>query len=241
MQAATCTEPSKCKLCGITEDDPKGHDWKAATCDKPETCADCGETRGEALGHKPGEGSCDEAPTCSVCNKKVGDPLGHKWLDATTDAPKTCERCGKTEGDKLKIDSRFQTSKCQALFGNWEGKLSTNFQGVQLEGMLYVSFTNDGHMTIKLDLEDYDACFKAAVQYLGDKNMAKNLFMVMVDPYINGKTSVYYVDNGILYSAEHWEVLDEDWAADPFNMNAAGTEASMVVYMGQSVTVQKVG
>ena len=170
----------------------------------------------------------------------MGEPLSHKWLDATTDAPKTCENCGKTEGSKLNIDKRFQTSKSKVLFGNWEGRLSKNFNGIQLEGMLYCTFTSDGNMTIRLVLDDYDACFKAAVQYLGDKNMAKNLFMAMVDPYIAGKSSVYYVDNSVLYSADNWEILDADWAADPFTVSADGQEATLVVYMGQSVTVHKV-
>ena len=47
-QDATCTEPSKCKLCGNTKGFAAGHNWIAANCLTPKTCSECHMTVGEA-------------------------------------------------------------------------------------------------------------------------------------------------------------------------------------------------
>ena len=36
--AATCTRPRTCSICGKTEGESKGHTWSNATCTKPQTC-----------------------------------------------------------------------------------------------------------------------------------------------------------------------------------------------------------
>mgnify|MGYP001638972543 CR=1 FL=1 len=35
--AATCTRPRTCSICGKTEGESKGHTWSNATCTKPQT------------------------------------------------------------------------------------------------------------------------------------------------------------------------------------------------------------
>ncbi len=55
-EEATCVSPRKCKICGVTEGAPLGHDWgEGASCDLPATCQRCGVSTGAALGHDWGD------------------------------------------------------------------------------------------------------------------------------------------------------------------------------------------
>ena len=85
--AATCTTPKTCKLCGETEGNALGHSWKNATCTAPKTCKTCGLTEGNALGHDWEAADCTTAKTCKVCGATEGNALGHDWeaADCTTD------------------------------------------------------------------------------------------------------------------------------------------------------------
>ena len=78
--AATCTRPRTCSICGKTEGESKGHTWSNATCTKPQTCTVCKQTKGKALGH-----DSDSWPTIkeAICNE-----AGEKEA--------TCKRCGKS-------------------------------------------------------------------------------------------------------------------------------------------------
>ena len=96
--AATCTTPKTCKLCGETEGDALGHDWTAADCDTAKTCKVCGATEGAALGHDWAAADCDTAKTCKTCGATEGAALGHSWAEATCTTAKTCTVCGYTEG-----------------------------------------------------------------------------------------------------------------------------------------------
>ena len=60
-EAATCTAPATCSLCGATEGepDPDAHVWTEATCTTPATCSLCGATEGEPLGHSNVDGRCE--------------------------------------------------------------------------------------------------------------------------------------------------------------------------------------
>jgi len=106
-----------------------GHDWEAATCTEPKTCKVCGETEGEALGHD-WEWVVDEEATCGkdgkkheeckVCGEKRNegtkiDATGdHKWewvvdKEATTteegEKHEECKVCGnkRNEGTKIPV------------------------------------------------------------------------------------------------------------------------------------------
>ncbi len=97
-QAATCTAPKTCRVCGATEGMPAGHAWnqgeivREATCIATGvvryTCAVCGETKDETLPINPGghtgsqerwyavDATCEEAGYtgdiyCSTCGAKV--------------------------------------------------------------------------------------------------------------------------------------------------------------------------
>ena len=102
---ATCTEPKTCKICGVTEGEPKGHkvkEWKTtkkATCShtglKEGKCTRCGDTVEKTIGKKDHElGSW----------KVTKEPDG--WEDGIR--VKKCKKCGEIiKTDTFSSDSSF--------------------------------------------------------------------------------------------------------------------------------------
>ena len=107
-QAATCTAPKTCRVCGMIDGAPAGHQWDAgrvihqATCQVEGviryTCAVCGETRTEILPVSPEAHSWDD---------------GHILYPATCTEEGmiryTCTVCGATEARILPIDPGHHT------------------------------------------------------------------------------------------------------------------------------------
>ena len=58
-KSASCTEPRKCNLCGLTSGEALGHTWKPATCTEPKKCTSCGLTDGKPLGHDISDYKCN--------------------------------------------------------------------------------------------------------------------------------------------------------------------------------------
>jgi thiol-disulfide isomerase/thioredoxin len=48
---ADCLLPKTCSVCGATEGEALGHNWKEADCTRPKTCLSCGITEGELGNH----------------------------------------------------------------------------------------------------------------------------------------------------------------------------------------------
>ena len=90
--AATCTESSRCKLCGATRGEPLGHD-SDATCTEDGTCRRCG-AKVPALGHESDNVSCLKDGICKRCGATV-PALGHDPKPNCYTAV-TCRRCGQT-------------------------------------------------------------------------------------------------------------------------------------------------
>ena len=101
FQQATCLEPKPCTACGLKEGEALDHNWKEATCAKGEFCSYCGETKSEPLPHTWVDATCAKPKQCSVCGATEGSAVGHSWLDATCTTPKTCSICAGTEGEAL--------------------------------------------------------------------------------------------------------------------------------------------
>ena len=91
-----------------------GHNWQAATCTAPISCTLCGATEGIALGHNslfhPGKAATCVEPgftdseTCSVCMATIVPQneipaLGHSWKAADCHNPKICTACSATDGE----------------------------------------------------------------------------------------------------------------------------------------------
>ncbi len=96
---ATCTVPSTCELCGVTEGEVLPHPFADATCTAPKTCTACGVTEGEVLPHSFADATCDAPKTCTSCGATEGTALEHDYEEATCTVAKTCKLCGGTEGD----------------------------------------------------------------------------------------------------------------------------------------------
>lgn len=99
--APTCTSPSICSDCGLTQGEPLGHDWLPATCTEPKKCSRCLITDGEPLGHDWVEATCTEPENCARCKETKGKEKGHNWVDATCTEAKKCSVCSTTEGKPL--------------------------------------------------------------------------------------------------------------------------------------------
>lgn len=87
------------------------HEWNAATCTEPETCAICGRTQGDALGHDMKDATCTDPQMCLRCDSTFGSALGHDvpaWettREASCSQPGekhgTCRRCNQTIKEKI--------------------------------------------------------------------------------------------------------------------------------------------
>lgn len=101
-QERTCTEPEKCRICGLTEGRAAGHDWEDPDCTHGQRCDDCGKERGDPLGHLWSGGSCVSPASCTRCGKASEEMQPHQYLSATYTDPATCQVCGQTDGERLK-------------------------------------------------------------------------------------------------------------------------------------------
>lgn len=172
---ATCDNPKTCSECGETEGAPLGHMWQDATCQSAKKCSTCGKLEGNVLEHSWTAATCETPKTCSACGETDGDVLDHAWADATTEAPKTCTACGVTEGDRIITDSRFVTASTKMLYGIWacrvdaDGELMdlTDFSGTLPLNLMF-TFTNDGHLTLGLEVADRAEFLQAIKLYMID-------------------------------------------------------------------------
>lgn len=185
------------------------HEWTSADCRAPKTCSLCGETEGE----------------------KTQD---HRWEEATTEKPKTCAVCAATEGQRILTDSRFQTANCKDLFGTWTGTVETNgaligAEGITVDIIMTFTFNKDGTASREMELAETEGIKnlveKTLYQQFADQGMNRdqaNSAMKIAE----GKTiaeyaqmmadntaasvadldiqMVYYVSDGILYTALDW-------------------------------------
>ncbi len=122
---ATCTIPKKCRTCGLIADGAKGHNYTDATCTTPRKCTRCGYTTGKALGHDYSNETCLENKVCKICGYTDGKALGHDFEEATCTKAKVCKRCGVTEGKALGHDYKEATctkAKVCKRCGATEGK-----------------------------------------------------------------------------------------------------------------------
>ena len=96
--AATCTAPKTCSVCGAAEGSPLGHDWADATCTAPKTCkrTGCGATEGNPLGHDFTVLQHDTTQhwyACSRCNEP-DTKSPHDWDAGAVTTPATCTAAG---------------------------------------------------------------------------------------------------------------------------------------------------
>ena len=124
-QAATCTTPKTCAICGQTEGSPVVHNYLArvheATCAAQGytqyTCENCGDSYNDHYTPVSDHNyvitweqyaTCEEEgyveKTCTVCGDETLEftaPTGHSWTEATCTEPKVCSVCGELHSSAL--------------------------------------------------------------------------------------------------------------------------------------------
>lgn len=221
---------------------PCEHQWEAANCKDPKTCRLCGETTGE----------------------KNED---HQWEDATTDDPKTCSVCGLTEGEKIETDERFTTKACKEVFGSWVGVYEQKGSEIGVGSEIAISFKltitffNNGEAKVKTELADAPAFKEAYAAYMKEgayknfdsqaeaESWSIDTFGKTISEYSAERAAqiaatmsqeeemVYYVENGVIYMAEHWDL---DMSASDYELVDDGM---MLDYsaLGRELAMTKVG
>lgn len=235
---ATCEEPQTCAHCGLTVGDPLGHEWGELDCEKPKICLNCGmgdETDPDApeeapSGHVWQDATCEEPKQCANCDKTEGEALGHDWEEFG--AAKTCKTCGATEGGAA-ADSRFQTEKCEMLFGSWKGEVTltagdlgmTSYEGSVTE-IMHITFHADGTVKTVITIKNMDEYVDLMTAFMfemyasmgldreqaeeatmAEYNMTVRQYATMACEENNNVVTenVYYVNNGKLYTGESWD------------------------------------
>lgn len=124
-----------CKYCPESypeEISAKGHTWNAATCTAPKTCSVCGATEGEAAGHNMGEWSVVTEPSCEVTGKEERScsacdysesreiaAAQHNYTSKVT-VP-TCTESGYTTHTCSKCGNSYQDSYVDAMGHSYGG------------------------------------------------------------------------------------------------------------------------
>ncbi len=98
----TCTEPQRCRRCGMILAEATGHTpGPEATCTEPQICLVCGDVIAEAKGHTPDpKRGCTEAQVCLVCGETIAEAKGHTpGPEPTCGVPQRCVVCGEILAD----------------------------------------------------------------------------------------------------------------------------------------------
>ena len=211
---ADCVNPKTCSACGETEGEALGHTWTDADCANPKTCSACGETEGEALGHTWVDATTETPKTCSVCGETEGERI---ITDARFTTAATQPYFGAWKGEMV-------------ITGDMMGMLG--LEGVEGEITFDVTFTfgNAGNVTMLMEVNDWEGYLAIMRDYtinlLSAEFAAAGLSEADVEAFYgmtleelvdmslaamkpedaNSVTEmVYYVEDGILYTADNWE------------------------------------
>ena len=167
--SATCTEPSKCTVCGETDGEATGHKMSAATCTEPSTCTVCGLTEGGTLSHIYSVTTVTE-PTCTsggynrhtcVCGityLSVIKPLGHVGGEPTYTTEGTCKICNERYLPMLKLTYSSYGAVGDGITDDFNAIKAThefaNLMGITVyadEGKTYNLGQHNDVITIKTD------------------------------------------------------------------------------------------
>lgn len=147
-QAATCTEPQRCSICGITSGAPLGHDWKNASYDKPRTCARCGMTVGSAL---------EQEYKCTVENR-TDSPVSQLYIYPDGSAKRGKDRItfalGAGESTTIEFTSAEATAGDTYTLEVFWNHSYEHFNGLKIQDLLgkTVTLTPDETNRIKLSI-----------------------------------------------------------------------------------------
>ena len=227
---ADCLNAKTCTVCGETEGEALGHAWADATCETAKTCSACGETEGEALGHTWMDATTEAPMTCEACGATEGDRI---ITDARFHTADCAPYFGTWKGETVVTGELLEALGLSGM----EAEIPIAFTFV---------FGNAGDLKICVEFTDPEGLMDALVQFTmettyaqlaasgynketADAIIQQNFGMTM-EEYIRQTLSasvniedantetdmVYYVENGILYTASNWnqEMYQEESTLD---------------------------
>jgi hypothetical protein len=183
---ANCGAPKTCTRCGVTEGEKVGeHTWMDATTDAPKTCSVCGETTGKKI-------ETDYRFQTSKCKEIFGTWEGYYKMDATeygiADYQITMKLTMSFAYDGfMKMTAELQDPGALAL------KIAAN-SAAQVYGTCAMF-----GLTHKDVDELYQAEYgKSVTEYFAEQAMTT------LEAANSSAIKVYYVDEGKIHIAEHW-------------------------------------
>ena len=181
-EAATCTDPQLCTVCGAVLENAKGHSYSSvitpATCTEmgytTNTCDDCGHNYvsdyTDALGHKAGDWIVDKEPTTDYEGSK------HK----------ACETCGailETVAIEKLYNSATTDTHGEAVVGGYLVTVTDTDTRNPISNASVV-LNKDGSIAIRLPnsrVLDYADQTTLTVQLVKDKSPVKDMILSITD------------------------------------------------------------
>lgn len=243
---ADCLTPKTCSACGETEGEALGHAWVDADCVNPKTCSACGETEGEALGHTWVDATTEAPKTCETCGETEGERIITDERFTTAEA---APYFGAWKGEMVITGEMLSMLGLEGLegeipvsmtytFGN-DGEMTILTEFVDWEGfmsimydytldLLYAEFAGMG-----MDKATADAAVKEYYGMTMEELVSVSLSSMKPEDMNSTTYMVYYVENGILYTANSW---DEEMYEETHTLEGDTLQLFVETYGYQTLT-----
>lgn len=245
--AATCTDPKTCETCGTTEGDPKGHNWLDATCTEAKKCDQCNLTEGEALGHTWLDATTEAPQTCSTCSLTEGERI---ITDERFKTAAVADLLGKwvcrieVTGEEIELPTYEGTVPILYYlnFGN-AGDMEFSMELADEEAFMeilvqvsieetYAELEAEGFSKEEADAAivdaygvDLETYLRSMMEQIDMNELIASIFSVV------DLSSVYYVEDDLLYNAMGWDFPMEGSAytldGDTLTIEALSEEMGM--------------
>ena len=190
---ANCGAPKTCTRCGVTEGEKVGeHTWMDATTDAPKTCSVCGETTGKKI-------ETDYRFQTSKCKEIFGTWEGYYTMDATSYGVADYQFT-------MKLTMSFAYDGYMKMTAELQdpAALAEKIASATAE-QLYAMYAMFG-----ISPEEADAQFKSQ-NGMGVMEYYTEQAMTTLKDANSSAIQVYYVDEGKIHIAEHWNrPMDSD-------------------------------
>ena len=219
----TCTAAQTCNACGAVGKPALGHSWNDATCVLPICCAYCDATQGEALGHEWEEATPDRPKTCKICGETEGlpvemddrfisencEPLFGSWQYRQVTNAKDLSLPGFDQDMVEIITYRFGPYGTLYITTIVEDpEIYRSLLVGYSAAAIYRAMEEEGMDAEEADahyLQEYDMTILEYAQMTVDESDWENDMNI-------SEELCYYVEDGTLYIAQHWEDAFETWS-----------------------------
>lgn len=217
---ATCEVAKTCSVCSETEGEALGHAWADATCEEPKTCSACSLTEGEALGHIWLDATTEAPKTCETCAATEGERIitDSRFTTASTiDLHGTWVNEETVTGEMMGMPGFDGSITARSImeFGNdgtltytMELDMDEEFSAVMAAYMaeeMYTQLAAEGYSREQADALMVEECGMTVAEYC--TYMMQSVDMTEMMSSLLGAvnvTEVYYVEDGVLYTAMTW-------------------------------------